>query len=539
MDHLLINARVSTMDPAHPFAEAVAVTGARISAVGATAELLAKRERHTAVLDLGGRTLLPGFVDAHNHFGPTTFEPRGVDVSPARAPDIPSIQAHIAAAARATPPGGWIRAYGYAEQSLAERRHPTRWELDEAAPDHPVVLLHSSYHRAVANSRALELAGIVHGHTYLPNGTIDCDPAGEPIGIVAEAATNPLQRLSIASLMERHAAELLALVEANGRRHLALGITSVQDAWVPPVFLDLYRRAAEAGRVPLYLAPLRGSARGLFDSPVAWLDTPPDGDLPPRLRRGGVKFFADGAGVTAATRTPGHGGEPEGVDEGILFYPPGELDALVARAHRQGHVVAIHAIGNRGIAAALAAVAHARRTVPAGDARLRIDHFFWGTEEDIARLRTLEAGIVTQPVGVWQYGDRTLARPRHPRFLNYPLGQLRAAGVPVAGSSDAPCFALPPLWGIAAAVERRTLGGAPFWPEQALSVEEAIRAYTLGAAWAGGTEGEEGSITPGKLANFVVLAEDPAAVPPARIRDLVVEETWVDGVPAYRRAEGG
>ena len=534
MDTLLVNARVLTMDPARPAAEAVGISGNRITAVGTVPELLARRERETRVVDMGGRTVLPGFVDAHNHFGPTTLEPRGVDLGQPPAEDIPTILERIAAAAQATPRGGWIRAFGYAETRLREGRHPTRWEIDEAAPGHPVVVVHSSYHRVVANSRALALAGIVKHHSYLPNGAIDCDPAGEPIGVLAEAATNPLQRLSIAALMERHAEELLDLVEANGRRHLALGITAVQDAWVAPAFHDLFRRAAEAGRLPLYYTPLRGSANGLFDTPAPWLDGPRlDGSLPPRMRRGGIKLFADGAGVTAATRSPGHGGHPEGVDEGILFYPQAELNELTERAHRQGLTVAIHAIGNRGIAAALGAIAHTRAAVPDGEARIRIDHFFWGVDADVARVKELGAAVVTQPVGVWQYGDRMLAAGRPPQFLNYPIGQLRAAGVTVAGSSDAPCFALPPLWGIGAAVERRTIGGVPFSPEQAASVEEAIRAYTLGAAWAGGTDDIEGSITPGKLANLVVLAEDPTAVPPARIRDIAVEETWVDGAQTY------
>jgi predicted amidohydrolase YtcJ len=532
MQTLFVNANALTMDPRTPRASAVAITNGRIAAVGDTDELLARRDRDTEVIDLGGRTVVPGFVDAHNHFGPTTLNPVSVDISSAVAPNIPSIQALIAEAARRTPPGGWIRAVGYSDLQLAEGRHPTRWELDEAAPDHPVVAVHTSYHRTVANSRALALAGIVNGHTYHPLGVIDCDPSGEPIGLLAEAATNDGQRRSMSDLMERHAGTLLDLVEANAQRHLALGITAVQDAWAPPAFLALFRRAAEAGRLPLYYAPLRGSADGLFASPAPWLDGEGlDDALPPRLRRGGVKFFADGAGTTAATCDPMHGGH----DEGLLFYDQHTLDTLVERAARLRLTIAIHAIGNRGIAAALAAFAHARHAAPDSRSRLRIDHFFWGTDPDVDRLRELDAAVVTQPVGIWQTGDRRGYQERDPRFLLFPIAQLQAAGVPVAGSSDAPCFALAPLWGIAAAVERRTVGGRPLAAEQAVSVEDAIRAYTLGSAWAGGTDDIEGSLTPGKLANLVVLSDDPTAVPPARIRDIVVDETWVDGERVYQR----
>jgi predicted amidohydrolase YtcJ len=325
---------------------------------------------------------------------------------------------------------------------------------------------------------------------------------------------------------------LLNLVEANAHRHLALGITAVQDAWAPPAFLALFRRAAEAGRLPLYYAPLRGSADGLFGSPAPWLDGEGlEGALPPRLRRGGVKFFADGAGATAAICDPTLGG----LDEGLLFYDQVTLNTLVERAAHLHFTVAIHAIGNRGIAAALSAFAHARQAAPGSRSRLRIDHFFWAVDAHVERLRSLDAAVVTQPVGIWQTGDRRSYQERDPRFLLFPIAQLQAAGVPVAGSSDAPCFALPPLWGIAAAVERTTATGRPLAPEQAVAVEDAIRAYTLGSAWAGGTDDIEGSITPGKLANLAVLTEDPTAVPAARIRDIVVDETWLDGRAVYRR----
>lgn len=538
MHTLLANATILTMDSARPRAPAVAIENGRIAAVGDADELLRARDRDTEVIDLGGRCLIPGFVDAHNHFGPTTLNPVAVDVSPDTVPDIATLQARIAEAARATPPGGWIRAVGYSDDRLAEGRHPTRWELDEAAPEHPVVAVHSSYHRVVANSRALALAGIVKGHTYLPGGAIDCDPMGEPIGVLAEAATNAPQRHSIADLLERHEQSLLDLVEANGRRHLALGITAVQDAWVPPAFLALMRRAAESGRLPLYYSPLRGSVEGLFSPPASWLE---DGDLdavqPPRVRRGGVKFFADGAGVTAATRLPGHAGHDHGVDEGILFYEQAALNAMVEQAARQHLTVAIHAIGNRAIEAALDGLAHTRSAAPESRSRFRIDHFFWATDADIERARSLEIGVVTQPVGIWQYGDRPIYHTRPPQFLNWPVAQLRAAGVTVAGSSDAPCFALPPLWGIGAMVERRSVGGVALAPEQAVSVLDAIGAYTLGSAWAGGTNDVEGSITPGKLANFVLLAEDPTTVPAGRIRDIAIDETWVDGRRAFVREE--
>ena len=521
MDRLVVNARVLTMDSAVPSADAFAIIGTRIAAAGDSAVLLAQRTRETEILDLGGRTVVPGFVDAHTHFGPLTLAPYEVDLTDPPVPDIPTLQQRLATAARAIPAGAWVRAFGYNDATLAERRHPTRWELDEAAPDHPVCLVHFSYHRLVANSRALELAHIRTNPPQVPGGVIHCDHAGEPAGLLTEAATNPVIQGAIDAVMERPEAELFDLVEANARRHLAAGVTAVQDAWVSPAFLQLFRRAAEAGRLPIYFSPLRGHDQGLFGTPAPWLEPGAiEVDLPPRLRRGGIKLFASG------------------VWEGIHFYTQEELNDLVERAHRQGLTVAIHVSSDRGNELAITAAEHARRAVPGGSGRIRLEHFFWGTASDIDRLAAIGAGVVTQPVALYERGDLASTRiSAAPQSSRYPIAQLRAAGVEVGGSSDAPCFGMPPLWGIGAAVDRRSRGGLSLAPEQAVSVEEALRMHTLGAAWAGGTDDIEGSITPGKLANFVVLAEDPTAVAPGRIRDITVDETWIDGVRAYQRVD--
>jgi len=530
-DTVLVNARVLTMDRARPDAGAIEVRDGRIHAVGESAALLGARRREARVVDMGGRVVLPGFVDAHTHWGGTVLEPRGVDLG--AAADIPAIQSLIRAAAATTPAGGWIRAFGYDEMRLRERRHPIRAELDEAAPDRPVVAIHWTYHRAVGNGPALAAAGVTLGHTCVPHGIVECDARGEPIGIVAEAASNGLQRLSIDALKERHASELLDLVAANAERHLALGITAVQDAWAPPDSIALVERAAAAGRLPLYYTPLRGSARGLLDSPAAWLDADLDAARPPRIRRGGIKFFADGAGVASAMSLPSRDGSCL-VDEGILFYGASELGDLVARAQRRGLVVAIHAVGNRAIATALAAVGLARAAAPGGG-RVRVEHFMWPAPADIARARALDVGVVIQPDAIRKIGDRMLAARGRDHLLRFPMARLLEAGVALASSSDAPCFSMPPLWAVAGAIERRTADGAAFGEDEALPATEALRAATLGAAWAGGTEDDEGSISPGKLANFAVLTADPRELTPPELRALAVHETWVDGEVAYRR----
>lgn len=419
MDRLVVNARVLTMDAATPTADAFAISGARISAVGNSAALLAGRTRDTEIVDLRGQTVVPGFVDAHSHFGPLTLAPHEIDLTEPAVPNLPTLQQRIAAAARATPPGTWIRAFGYNEQTLAERRHPTRWELDEAAPDHPVCLVHISYHRAVANSRALELAAIRKDPPPVPGGVIHCRHDGEPDGLLTEAATNPVIQSAMDAVMDRDEGELFDLVEANARRRLAAGVTAVQDAWVSPAFLRLFRRAAEAGRLPIYFTPLRGHAQGLFGSPAPWLEPGAiETDLPPRLRRGGIKLFASD------------------VWEGIHYYDQEELNDLVGRASRRGLTVAMHVSSDRGNALAINAVEHARRAAPNADGRLRLEHFFWGTAADIDRLAAAGAGVVTQPVALYERGDFASVRTSDPsRAIRFPIGQLRA---PASRSPAAP-----------------------------------------------------------------------------------------------------
>ena len=316
---------------------------------------------------------------------------------------------------------------------------------------------------------------------------------------------------------------------AHARRYLAEGVTALHDALLLPAFYRLLVRAAAAGRLPLYVTPLRADPEWL-DPVAAWLghgrrgaggagaDLDPDAPRPPRLRRGGVKFLA------------------HGIYEGLVFYTQAELDGLVAEAVRRDLTVAIHATYSPGTDLALGAAEHARRVAPRSTSRVRIEHFFRGTDADFARARALGVGVVTQPAAVWQMGDLWLSGRRAARRAPLPGRPAPRGGGTRGGELGR---ALLP---VAAAAEHRG-GGGPAdehrraaRADQAVTVEAALRLHTLGAAWAGGTEDEEGSLTPGKLANLVVLSGDPRATPPAGIPELTVDETWVDGALAYARA---
>ncbi len=530
IESLLINGRILTMDPARPEVEAVAVTGGRVSAVGPAAELMAMRDRGTDVIDLGGRFGCPAFIDPHNHFGMTTLAPVEVDCRTPPLANIVQIIERIRQAATALPAGAWLRGHGYDEDALRERRHPTRAELDEAAPAHPVMLVHWSVHRCVLNSAALAALGIGAETPDPPGGWIVRAHDGTPAGPMYETATNLAQSRSIAAYADQFASRAAELFAANARRYLAAGVTAVGDAYVSPPLRRMYVGAIRATRLPLDVTAYCGSGAGLFAPPRECAPEPEAASI--GFRQAGVKLFTDGGGNTTATTLAGthaHRGASR------LFYRQPELDELVDAAHGRGMQVAIHAAGDMAVHMALTAMERARPAHPAREPRFRIEHGVLLSDDLIHRLQAVGAVLVVQPVSVYYHADKLATAPLAAGLRQLPLRDLLSAGVMVAASSDAPCYPMDPLLGVWAAVTRATRGGAVHAPEQRLSVEEALYMVTAGAARALGRESPEGSLASGAPANMVVLSADPRIVPPNDIRRIHVQATYRKGRLVYER----
>lgn len=541
IDALFVRGRILTMDPARPQAEALAVADGRIAAVGGSAELLRGRDRDTEVIDLGGRFACPGFIDPHNHFGMTALAPVELDCRTPPLASIAQLADRIHAAAAAAPPGAWLRGHGYDEEALRERRHPTRAELDAAAPDHPLVLVHWSVHRCTLNSAALDALGIGADTPDPPGGWIVRGPDGLPAGPLYETATNPAQARSLAAYAERFATQAPALLEANARRYLANGITTAGDAYVSPALRGLYKAASAADPLPLTVAGYCGSAAGLFVPPHECVAA---GGAPPAVPRSslppwspvGVKLFVDGGGNTTATSLAG--AHPDRA-AARLFYRQDELDALVATVHERGLQVAIHAAGDLAVNMALTAMERAGVAHPRVEPRFRVEHGVLLSDDLIRRLRAVNAVLVVQPVSVYYHADKLAAAPLAPGLRQLPLRDLLDAGVPLAFSSDAPCYPMHPLLAVQAAVTRATRAGGIHTPDQRLTVEEALRLATTGAARALGLEHETGTLAPGRAADLVVLSTDPRTVPPDEIRRIPVEATYRAGLAVYDRARDG
>jgi hypothetical protein len=508
---LFANGTILTMDPARPVAAALAIRDDRIVALGGAAELPRLRDAAREVVDLAGRTVVPGFVDAHNHFAIAALEGFWAECRTPPLATIAEVQAALRAVAAETPSGSWVRGYGYHHAALAERRHPTRWELDEAVPGRPAFLLHFSHHQGVANSAALAAAGITRGTPEPAGGEIGRDRSGEPTGLLFERAMATVEGAS----REGWEARFPEVLEAAIRRYAAVGITTVQDAAVGSGMEARYRAAEREGRLALAVQRMAVSPEGWFEPPWA-LARAPAGPGP-------LKVFVDG-GYRCALSTVRAG---RVVTRGFLFYQRGELADLLATAWRAGWHVTCHAIGDVGVDVGVGAIEDALRREPRGEGRIRLDHAIFLTEGLIGRIRTLGVPVVTQPSFLYDQG--AVGRGLPPGVIERPLGRLHAAGIRQAFSSDYPCGALAPLVGIYAAVTRRARDGRRVDDEPGMSPEAALAAYTIEAARAGGLERECGSLEPGKRADFVVLDRNPLAQPPDDLLGVRVVRTFAAG----------
>jgi predicted amidohydrolase YtcJ len=534
-DLALVNANVLTMDPSRPRAASVAVAGGRITALD---EIPPGAER---VVDLRGATVLPGFHDAHNHmigFGMSLGE---VDIGSPPVGSLDELYEAIARRAEATAPGEWVIGSGYDQNKLGGH-HPHRDALDRAAPGHRVWLRHTSGHMCVVNSLVLADLGIDAAATEVPGGRVATDSGGRPTGLLEERA-----QLLVGSLVYPYPlAELTDAIARAAEQYLKEGVTSCTEAgigggWVAhsPAELAAYAAARDQGRLGVrvelmtageVLHPLGAHAD---DGLVAGLDlgiTTGFGD--DWLRLGAVKIFADGSlvGRTAALHDPYHRSDGAG-------YLQGDADALraaIIAAHRSGWQVATHAIGDRAVDLALDAYADALERYPRRDPRHRIEHFAVVQPRQVARAA--ELGVIAVPQGRFaaELGDGMLAAvgPDRHAWL-YRQRSLLEAGMVLPGSSDRPVVAGAPLLGIDGMVNRRTSSGAPFNPGEAVTAEQALRAWTCGSAYASRQEHVKGSIAPGMLADLVVLSEDLTAVSPERIAGLEVLATITGGQPRY------
>jgi len=536
LDKALLGGNVLTMNEGAPRVEAVGFEKGKIVAAGATAEVSKMVGSDTQVVHLAGRTVIPGFVDPHNHFSFTTFQPVSVDCSVPPHVSINGVLDAIAAAAKSAPPGQWIWGWGFNARAMEDHRRITRKQLDEVAPDNPVTIEDSSVHAAYANTAALRLAGIDRNTPDPDHGQILRDDNGEPDGTLWEEALNSVYNLSLRAHLEQYGDYAVDLVRQNCQRYMAAGITSVGDALVLPEAAEMYRQADTLGKLPFRMHQMLGGD-GFFSAPsrVASGDTG-DGNVSDRLRGGTMKIFMDPVFPSPALIQEHPHGDHEHI--GARYYTQEEADIIVLAAHRRGLQVAIHCLGTWSIEQALNAFEAALKAHPVSEPRFRIEHYSLPTLEQIRRTASMGVVSVMQPAFVYTGAVRGQERAEElgGGALVFPFKTMLAEGVTVAASSDFPCAPLEPLTGIYAVVTRKTrLGEGPIVPDEAVTPLEALKMYTLNAAYAMNREHEVGSIETGKRADLAVLSHDPTSVDPDFIREISVEQTYVDGELLHNR----
>jgi len=539
-DTLFYNGIILTVDDEDRVAQAVALKDGRILAAGDNASLLALAVPSTQRIDLAGRVMIPGFVDAHSHFLAAGIVARHlVDLnSPpiGTLRDIDELVARLAERAAQIPPGQTVIGWGYDDSQIAEQRHPTRSDLDRASDKHPIVIHHITGHMSVGNSLALASAGITPASDDPPGGRIRRDPAsGEPDGLLEEAARflllpNPFGNLD--------AAGYRAAFTTAATMYLAQGVTTAQDAYADRDAIALLAGFAQDPVRQPRLIVLPELKTGLALARGDYALPPSD---PSWLRIGAVKLMADGSiqGYTGHLREPYHVPPVDDPDyRGYALVPPESLTATVTLLHAAGLQLAIHGNGDAAIDAILDALEHAQAKQPRDDARPIVIHAQMAQEQQLDRMARLGAIPSFFALHTWYWGDRHSERflgPKRAARIS-PAQSAVARDIPFTLHTDTPVVPLEPMRLWSAAVNRTTTSGRVLGADQRISVLQALRALTINAARQHFLDQERGSIEPGKHADLVILSGDPRAVP-SRIAELVVSETLLGGQTVYRRSE--
>lgn len=525
-DLVLNNGNIHTMDANRPRAQAIAIAGNRLLAVGRDAEMQALLAPQARSIDLHGRTVVPGFIDAHVHFLSYALGLQQIDL--VGVPTLEGALARVAARAANTPAGQWLHGRGWDHSLWAGGRFPTRGDLDRVAPSHPVYLKRKCGHAGWANSRALELAGITAATPDPPGGAIDRDPAtGQPTGILKERAMELISHLFQGPAVDE-AVEAIKAGMPHAHRLGLVGVHTMEssNSW------RAFQKLRASGELKL---------RVLMQIPEENLDAAVQIGLQSglgdeRLRIGGVKVFADGSlGAHTAWMLEPYADAPD--DYGIAVATPEYLREVVGKASRAGMAAFVHAIGDRANREVLNVIESSRQAGEGRHLRHRIEHAQLIHAEDIPRFA--RSGVIAsmQPIHATQ--DMLMADTRWGQRSTgaYAWRSLLDSGAVLAFGSDSPVEDLSVMKGIHAAVTRRRADGSPgpdgWYPAQRLTVVEAVYAYTTGVAYASGEEAIKGTLAPGKLADLVVLSQDIFSIEPMAILETEVVATLFDGEFVY------
>lgn len=522
-DLVLWNGDILTMDPATPRAQALAISRGRITAVGSNSDMQALASATTRRIDLGGRVVIPGVIDAHNH-------PAGAGLSHLREVDcdlrsVGAIQAALRERARTTPPGEWILGFKYDDTKTAERRFLTVADLDAVTTQHPILVVHRGGHTAYVNSLAFTVAGITASTPDPVGGRYERGPGGALTGRVAESGMNAL---SAKAARPYTRADRQAGVAEISRRLAAAGITSVTDAFGSTDDLRAYTDAQAAGELKTRIYCHIGDA--YLDAMIATGARTGRGDAWVKL--GGVKFVSDGSisERTARLAEP-YMGRPN--DRGIMVNDAEALWPRFYKAHTNGWQLCTHANGDVAIDMVCTLYERLQREAPRPDPRFRFEHCTVLTPALIRRIKAL-GGIPTPFASyVYFHGEKMTEYGAERTERMFPMRWFLDAGIPAAMGSDYPPGPFEPMMALTSMLTRTDIRGTTWGASQRITFDEALRVLTVNGAYASYDEGVKGSLQVGTFADLVVLGRDPRRVPPSEIVNVPIERTMVDGRWVY------
>ena len=523
-DKILYNANIITVDPNNPKAQAIAMFGERIIAIGENDKILRLSNSNTKKIDIGGKTIVPGFIDAHSHPASSGLSHlRNVDID---LRSIKEIKNAIYERTKITPPGEWILGFKYDDTKIREGRLINRYDLDEAAPNHPVRITHRGGHSTYVNSNALNLMGYNRDTPDPEGGKIGRDPKnGELTGQLLETADYPLSKLIPDRFTQKDYQEGVKLITKMMTKS---GVTSVTEAYGSSTFLRAYQDAYDADELSMRVYSMI-SYREIDKFIDAGIKT---GFGDRWLRIGGMKITIDGSiSERTARLSKPYIGRPN--DYGIMVMEEEEVYKYAHKAHTNGWQVGVHANGDVGIDKTLNIYEKLQKEYPRIDPRFRLEHCTVINDDLVRRIKELNA--IPNPFSTYVYfhGEKMKQYGKERLENMFAVRSFLDAGIKVTQTSDYPPGPYEPMMAIQSSVTRTDINGNVWGPSQKISVEEAIKVGTIHGAYASYEEGIKGSLEKGKLADLVVLDKDPRKVDPMEIIDIPIERTMVGGKWMY------
>lgn len=530
-DIIFFNGPVLTVDHKDSIESGVAIKDNKIIYSGSTTSAFAYGDESTRFVDLKGRSLIPGFIDSHLHTAVLGANTLAIDCRSPGVSSIEDIKTLIKEAAKVTPKGQWIRGWGYDQSKLIEKRHPNKWDLDEAAPDHPVILTRVCAHISAHNSKSLELAGVTDD-ALDPDGGVMDRMNGAVTGVMRENAH--MQILKTSQLSKE---ELIEAMGAANDRLIKEGITSVHDSGgYGNIQMRAIQEAVNQKKIQIRLYAMIFS----FVDNLSFVEEyihmglhTGFGDH--RFKIGPAKLMIDGSssGPTAAT-IEAYTSNPK--DSGILSMTEEQVDSIIMRAHEAGWQVTSHAVGDKAVTIIVNAIEKALKAVPRENHRHRIEHCAMINDELLARIERLGIIPITNPIFLYEFGDGYLVNYGKTRaYKMFTSKSFFDKGIMVAGSSDCPITFSNPILNMHLAINRETQTGQIINPDERVSIKQALRMFTYNGAYASFDEDTKGSIEVGKLADLVILSGSLLDTPLERITDLTVDMTVIDGKIVYEK----